>query len=283
MRVKLILLSAVIALNAVALAGCVGEDETPISDITGTTTTTSTTYKNAESKYEETTNDESEETTGDKNEKETENDEVETTANNVEETPEDVGFIHSTHDESGRYICEFLGVGADFGEDWIFYSENDMLKYSGASGSSNADYKAVLDEKGYVTDMIVCSSSSGTSLLLNEIHLYYEAVDTESGIVLGGYVNAVLYYLKKQIGNDLVYNHPAVYTGSYILNAEQKLIDFAGNVTPCIDVTANMVTGKETHSRIIFLKKDDYIASFAIKSLEGKNYLDKVTAMFYAL
>ena len=30
MRVKLILLSAVIALNAVALAGCVGEDETPI-------------------------------------------------------------------------------------------------------------------------------------------------------------------------------------------------------------------------------------------------------------
>lgn len=186
--------------------------------------------------------------------------------NNINEEVKE--FIHSTVDANGRFTCEFLGVGANFGSTWFFVSDYDLSVTSlnsGIKGISNEYCKEYLDTEGYLYDMIGSTLAESR----NGLYLRYENYKV-SGIGVTSFEEYVEYYTRvlAEIAES----------DSRELEVMNKTVSFAGKDAVCADVI-----GDEKCWRMIFLEKGDYVAVFYIGWLGEMSNIEMITSLFYPL
>lgn len=185
-------------------------------------------------------------------------------------------FIHSTVDENGRFVCKFLGLGAELGEKWEFIY---MSSYE-----NKEEFDKNVENNGYFLDVIANgerfyfekdeSSGVGTYNFIRLLYMLTDRYNDMAGTILGDMTTDE--YADHFIEN----NAQSQFDG--VISVEKKTVKFAGRDTVCVELKGD-IGDFVTYSRFLFLRNGNYMAVFQITSVEDEDYLDEITAKFYSL
>lgn len=152
-------------------------------------------------------------------------------------------FEHGTVSGTA-YTSKFLGLKADLGSGWTFFSDSDLAKANGVSDMSASSVKTAFDKRGTIAEMMATKQD-------------------------GDSVNIMVSYSKDGAPSEDEY-FDMIKEGYSKLNPSYGRITFLGKSVRCVDlsVSALGVTAYETQIPIL---KGDYIVCVTFSSAKKEN------------
>ena len=176
-------------------------------------------------------------------------------------------FKHSTVDESGKYTCEVLGIGADFDTDiWTFYTDSEIAAANGASSASDEDLKAALKKNAGLQDMMAMQED-GTNIML----VYEDTNASRVGnISEDAYISSSMEMLEEQLKG--MFDN---------ISSKKTTVTVAGTSHTAADISGESY-GVPVYSRYIAIRNGNLVGLLTINAFSSEE-IDEITGMFYAL
>ena len=192
-----------------------------------------------------------------------------TTAGETETTaPGEEGDFAPGAAADGRYTSEFLGIGCDLGEDWTFYTDEQIREANQISqelvGEELAD---TLKNASYVTDMIAYGAMSSTvNVCVENLGMIYGSVLSEEQ-----YVKIALPTLEEAMNN----------MGGSDLKIRSGDMAFAGKTHQAIFISLDL-NGTTIYETLVCVKKGRHMGVITATGLSEET-VNGILETFYPL
>ena len=173
--------------------------------------------------------------------------------------------------EDNVYRSEFLGIQAEFDENWYLLSDEEALEAMGqvANSVENGDLADLLRESGAVCDLFAVALDGSR----DTINIQLENLGFLYGMVLSEEA-----YLKQAQG---MLEESLKQMGLENIRIQSETIDFAGEEHLSIAIVGEM-SGVEIYERMVLLKEGSYMASVTYASVGSRN-ADRLPELFSAI
>ena len=169
-------------------------------------------------------------------------------------------FTHSTHTSDGRFICEYLGIGANLGSGWTFDTDDEIADKNGIMEASDEALRKKLESGNVVYDMHADSDS------YDYVSLTYTPMYT----TLDDYVDIHMENWTESM--ESIYDDVTV---------TRENVRFAGLNATRVYTECN-TKYSSTYDYSFYIDHGDCIAIISIFAFD-KDDLDSIAASFYAL
>ena len=167
------------------------------------------------------------------------------------------------------YKNEFLGIGADLGEGWTFYTDEQIKDLNKLSFDMvDEDIAKQLENAPLIYDMYASANEGADTLNLNIENI--------------GLTNSTLISTETYLDNSMPTLKTALESmGFENVTAEKSTITFAGKTENCIKIHAT-VSGVDFYETLVCVKKGKYLVCVTAGSLV-ENRTEDHLSKFYAL
>ena len=174
----------------------------------------------------------------------------------------------------GTYENAYFGIGVKPGDDWIFYSTEELATTSGISADQMTveSVKELLAKQQTVFDMFAMSSDG-----LRTMNVVFEDLGTVYGALLdeSGYIDIALSKLAPSLEAQ----------GFKNIVTEKGSLEFAGSEHGIIRLTSQMSVNNidiDVYEMVIVIKQDNYITSVTLASFM-EDHVAEMAEWFYAV
>ena len=174
----------------------------------------------------------------------------------------------------GTYENAYFGIGVKPGDDWIFYSTEELATTSGISADQMTveSVKELLAKQQTVFDMFAMSSDG-----LRTMNVVFEDLGTVYGAMLdeSGYIDIALSKLAPSLEAQ----------GFKNIVTEKGSLEFAGSEHGIIRLTSQMSVNNidiDVYEMVIVIKQDNYITSVTLASFM-EDHVAEMAEWFYAV
>ena len=174
----------------------------------------------------------------------------------------------------GTYENAYFGIGVKPGDDWIFYSTEELATTSGISTDQMTveSVKELLAKQQTVFDMFAMSSDG-----LRTMNVVFEDLGTVYGALLdeSGYIDIALSKLAPSLEAQ----------GFKNIVTEKGSLEFAGSEHGIIRLTSQMSVNNidiDVYEMVIVIKQDNYITSVTLASFM-EDHVAEMAEWFYAV
>lgn len=179
----------------------------------------------------------------------------------------EVKYTRSSIDENGKFVSEFLGIGADFGtDDWLDLGDDYLVTYNGGA-QTDEELKNRLENGDMLYEMMVGQESgSNINIVIQNFGALGLSFTEEE------YIDYSLETTEEQLEQSGIMTDP---------KASKNNITFAGASRYALDVEGTS-DDFELYERIIVIKKGDYMGMITVTAQSAEER-DEFTGLFYAL
>lgn len=159
-------------------------------------------------------------------------------------------FSHGTQD-SGVYTSEFLGLKAEFAEDWSITADSDLAQVNGIDSMSADNMATALKTNGMLYEMMAAAgdNSSNVNITIENLNV----TNLGRSLTAEQYVDAAFNSIKNQYAA----------AGITDVEAEKSTVSFLGIETACIKTTLKN-DGAELRQMMIPVSKGTYMGVIAL-------------------
>lgn len=159
-------------------------------------------------------------------------------------------FSHGTQD-SGVYTSEFLGLKAEFTEDWSITADSDLAQVNGIDSMSADNMATALKTNGMLYEMMAAAgdNSSNVNITIENLNV----TNLGRSLTAEQYVDAAFNSIKNQYAA----------AGITDVEAEKSTVSFLGSETACIKTTLKN-DGAELRQMMIPVSKGTYMGVIAL-------------------
>lgn len=163
---------------------------------------------------------------------------------------ESAAFSHGTQD-SGVYTSEFLGLKAEFTEDWSITADSDLAQVNGIDSMSADNTATALKTNGMLYEMMAAAgdNSSNVNITIENLNV----TNLGRSLTAEQYVDAAFNSIKNQYAA----------AGITDVEAEKSTVSFLGSETACIKTTLKN-DGAELRQMMIPVSKGTYMGVIAL-------------------
>lgn len=173
--------------------------------------------------------------------------------------------------EDNVYLSEFLGIRAEFDENWYLLTDEEALETMGyvADSFEDEDVAKLLRESGTVCDLFAVALDGSN----DTVNIQLENLGFLYGMVLSE--DAYLKMARETLENSLAQ------AGLANVKLSQESIEFAGEEHLSVIISGEM-SGVEVYERMVLLKAGSYMATVTYASI-GSHNADRLPELFTAL
>lgn len=168
--------------------------------------------------------------------------------------------------DGNSWTNEYLGLTAEFPENWVFDDEETLKSTNNVSEWSDSALYLTLESEGVITDTIATNEKDGAYLALNYENL---KVSGSVGMTAEEYVNSVLDTAEESL----------VTAGFDSAEANAGTVTLAGKECPCIDLVGHYGDDLSVKNKVIVMKIDHYIALFTVSAMDEAS-LENILSCF---
>ena len=163
---------------------------------------------------------------------------------------ESAAFSHGTQD-SAVYTSEFLGLKAEFTEDWSITADSDLAQVNGIDSMSADNTATALKTNGMLYEMMAAAgdNSSNVNITIENLNV----TNLGRSLTAEQYVDAAFNSIKNQYAA----------AGITDVEAEKSTVSFLGIETACIKTTLKN-DGAELRQMMIPVSKGTYMGVIAL-------------------
>ena len=179
----------------------------------------------------------------------------------------DVKYTRSSIDENGKFVSEFLGIGADFNtDDWLDLGDDYLATYNGGA-ETDEELMNRLENGDMLYEMMVGKESgSNINIVIQNFGVLGLSFTEEE------YIDTSLETTAAQLEQSGIMTDP---------KASKSSVTFAGASRYALDVEGTS-DDFNLYERIIVIKRGNYMGMITITAQSAEER-DEFTGLFYAL